>query len=99
MKGNSVMKSVIQKNKECYVCRTTMGLHSHHILYGTANRKLSEMYGLKVWLCGRHHHLGNESVHFNKELDLHLKTVAQEYYESNYGCRASFIDTFGKSYL
>ena len=43
--------------------------------------------------------MSDAGVHFNKELDLHLKRLAQEYYESNIGCRANFIDTFGRNYL
>ena len=93
------MESIIQKEKECYVCKNTIGLHSHHILYGTANRKLSELFGLKVWLCGPHHNLSNEGVHFNKELDLHLKRLAQEHYEARYGTRTDFRETFGRNYL
>lgn len=93
------MESIIQSEKECYVCKNTIGLHSHHILYGTANRKLSELYGLKVWLCGKHHNLSNEGVHFNKELDLHLKRLAQEHYEDRYGTREDFRETFGRNYL
>ena len=93
------MESVIQQEKECWVCKNTIGLHSHHILYGTASRRMSELYGLKVWLCGKHHNMSNEGVHFNKELDLQLKRLAQEYYEANYGCRLDFIDTFGRNYL
>ena len=89
----------MQKEKECYVCKTTIGLHSHHILFGSANRKHSERLGLKIWLCGRHHNMSSEGVHFNKTLDLDLKRLAQEYYEANYGCRTSFIDTFGRNYL
>lgn len=90
------MKSIIQKEKECYVCKTTLGLHSHHILYGTANRKQSELYGLKVWLCGKHHNLSNEGVHQNKELDLHLKQLAQTRFEETYN--ESFLKVFGKNY-
>lgn len=93
------MESIIQNDKECYVCKNTIGLHSHHILYGTANRKMSELYGLKVWLCGKHHNLSNEGVHFNKELDLHLKRLAQEHYEARYGTRVDFRETFGRNYL
>lgn len=93
------MKSIIQENKECYVCKNTIGLHSHHILYGTANRRMSELYGLKVWLCPKHHNMSDEGVHFNRELDLHLKKLAQEYYEANYGDRVDFRETFGRNYL
>ena len=92
-------KSVIQSEKECYVCGTTYNLHDHHIIYGYANRKLSEKYGLKVWLCAEHHNMGNQGVHFNKELDTHLKEKAQEYFESNYGTREEFMEIFGRSYL
>ena len=93
------MKSIIQENKECYVCKNTIGLHSHHILYGTANRRMSELYGLKVWLCPKHHNMSDEGVHFNRELDLQLKKLAQEYYEANYGDRVDFRETFGRNYL
>ena len=47
-------KSILQKNKECYLCRrfynlrTVRGLEEHHILYGRGRRELSERYGLKV---------------------------------------------------
>ena len=41
------MNSVLQSEKECFVCGTNLNLHSHHIFFGTANRKLSEKYGMK----------------------------------------------------
>lgn len=93
------MNSVLQNNKQCWVCGTELGLHDHHIIYGTANRKKSEKYGLKVWLCPYHHNMSNEGVHFNRPLDLQLKKLAQEHYEKNIGSREDFIKEFGKSYL
>lgn len=92
------MKSVLQTEKECYVCNTTYNLHSHHIIYGTANRKQSEKYGLKVWLC-REHHTGSHGVHFNRDLDMYLKKLAQMHFEAHIGARNEFIRVFGKSYL
>lgn len=92
------MESVLQKVKECYVCRTTNNLHSHHIFYGTANRKQSEKYGLKVYLC-QEHHTGNTGVHFQKDLDMHLKKIAQEHFEAEQGNREDFRRIFGRSYL
>ena len=92
------MRSVLQKTKECYVCKATCFLHEHHVLYGTANRKTAEKFGLKVWLC-LEHHTGNTGVHFNKDLDTHLKKYAQEYFEANIGDRERFRGLFGKSYL
>lgn len=55
-------KSIMQTKKECYVCGTTFNLHSHHVLFGTANRKLAEQDGLKVYLCWEHHE-GTNGVH------------------------------------
>lgn len=92
------MKSILQKNKECFVCRTTYGLHDHHIFYGTSNRKQSEKYGLKVWLCGADHNLSNMGVHFNKELDLELKQLAQRKFEETH-TREEFRAVFGKNWL
>lgn len=92
------MKSIIQDEKECFVCGTTLNLQDHHIIYGTANRKNSEKYGLKVWLC-QEHHTGGTGVHFNKDLNLHLKKLAQEQFEARFGGKEAFIRVFGKSYL
>ena len=92
------MKSIIQSSKECYVCGTTYNLQDHHIIFGTSNRKNSEKYGLKCWLC-QEHHTGSAGVHQNRDLDLHLKKLAQEYFETVYGARNDFREVFGKSYL
>lgn len=74
------MKSIIQDNKECFICRSP-NVEDHHIFYGTGNRQLSEQYGLKVWLCYEHHR-GNHGVHFNKALDDRLKATAEKrFYE------------------
>lgn len=89
------MKSIIQNNKECYVRKTTLGLHKHHI-FGASNRKHSERFGLTVFLCGYHHNLSNEGVHFQKDLDLHLKQLAQTKFEETYN--ESFLKIFGKNY-
>ena len=92
------MESIIQKEKCCYVCRTTYDLHDHHIFYGTSNRKQSEKHGLKVWLCGRDHNMSNNGVHFNKELDTELKQLAQRKFEET-NTREEFMAAFGKSWL
>ena len=92
-------KSILQSERECWVCGVEYGLHKHHIYGGVANRKLSEKYGLWVYLCGRHHNLSNEGVHFNRDLDLRLKQYAQEVFEARIGTRDDFRAIFGKSYL
>ncbi len=92
------MDSILQNKKECYVCGNAAALHSHHIFYGTANRKQSEKYGMKCWLCA-YHHLSDVGVHFDKNLDMHLKKKAQRKFEELHGTRKDFIRVFGKSYL
>ncbi len=91
-------KSIMQTEKRCYVCGTTYGLHEHHIFYGTANRKQSEKHGFKVYLCGRHHNLSEEGVHFDHELDLRIKRDCQRVFEKTHS-REEFISIIGKNYL
>ena len=40
------MKSILQTDRSCYFCGSVVGLEEHHIFAGTANRKISEKYGL-----------------------------------------------------
>ena len=76
------MKSIIQKDKECYICRSPY-VEEHHVFYGSANRSLSERYGLKIYLCPRHHR-GSAGVHFNPKLDRELKEVAEKKFREKY---------------
>lgn len=93
------MKSIIQKDKYCYVCMSRDNLHLHHIFYGTANRKISDKNGFTCWLCGYHHNLGGKNcVHENKELDLKLKKQCQKEFEEIH-IREEFISLIGKNYL
>lgn len=72
-------------------------LELHHIFMGNPNRKNSEKYGLKVWLC-KEHHTGNTGVHQDIKLDLALKRMAQREFEKKYG-RSEFMRVFGRNYL
>lgn len=92
------MKSIIQDTKECFITGCTTGLHEHHI-FGGANRKNSEKYGLKVWLLPELHNMSNNGVHFNKELDLVVKRAGQHAFERVHGSREEFIKIFGRNYL
>lgn len=91
-------KLVLQKNKECFFCHRTEGLHRHEVFHGTANRRKSIEYGCQVWLCGPHHNLSIEGVHFNKSRDDKLKRFAQEEFEKVYG-HEKFMEVFHKNYL
>lgn len=91
-------KSIIQDKKECYITGSTYNLHKHHIFEGIANRKLSEKYGLWVYLRADWHNMADYGVHFNKELDIELKVIAQRRFEEEYP-QLSFLQIFGKNYL
>ena len=91
------MKSIISDKQECFICHSTHNLQMHHIFFGTANRKLSEENGLKVWLCWDCHEGGN-GVHHNRELDLWHKKMAQKKFEETHS-REEFMKIFGKNYL
>ena len=93
------MESIIQSEKECYCCGTVQSLHLHHCFFGNPNRKLSDKYGLTVYLCHAHHNGSNAGVHFNKDLDEHLKQEAQRRFEEVHGDRAQFMAIFGRNYL
>lgn len=90
-------KSIIQKNKECFVTKSTTNLHKHHI-FGGANRKLSEKYGLWIYLRADWHDMSDYGVHFNKELDTRLKIIAQRRFIEEYP-HQDFIRIFGKNYI
>lgn len=95
------MDSVMQSEKVCYMCGRngySDELESHHCMGGN-NRKWSEKYGLKVWLCGnRCHRNGKQSAHQNSDVALKLKQDAQRKFEETH-TREEFREIFGKSYL
>lgn len=92
------MKSIIQDKKECIVCGS-WNVEDHHIYFGVAKRKLSEKYGLKVWLCPSHHR-GTNGVHGRDghKLDQELKQLGQKAFEWEH-TREEFMSIFGRSYL
>ena len=92
------MKSIIQTEKECYLCGSTLNLEKHHCIYGTGHRKLADKYGLTVWLCPFHHRDNKYGVHGNREFDLEMKRLAQETFESKHG-HDKWMQTFGRDYL
>ena len=93
------MKSILQNKKESYISGSTYNLEEHHIFFGTANRKVSEKNGLKVWLTSEEHR-GTYGVHgkLRRDLDIRLKQDAQKKYEETH-TREEFIKLIGKSYL
>ena len=91
------MQSIIQTDKKCFMCGRTEGLHKHHI-FGAANRRWSEEYGLWIYLCPPDHNMSDHGVHFNKALDLEIKRLAQREFEDTHS-REDFLRIFGRNYL
>lgn len=101
------MKSIMhKKDGTCYLCMRIHGDYSqkrtqeHHAIHGRGRRKLSEKYGLKVYLCFQHHTAdgGAEAVHRNAETDLLVKKEAQKAFEKRWPA-LGFREIFGKNYL
>ena len=91
------MKSILQEDKRCWLCGRVVGLEVHHILGGVANRKLSEKYGLKVWLC-HNCHTGRDGAQYDQQKNLQLKRDAQNAFERTHS-RKEWMTLFGKNYL
>ena len=90
------MRSIITDDMEhCIHCGSTM-VEIHHIMFGTANRKLSDKYGLVVPLCP-YCHRGGQGVHQNRQLDLKLKKLAQSKFEQEYP-DLDWLEIFGRNY-
>lgn len=99
------MKSIMQKKDgSCYLCMLLnqdysdkSDLEEHHIIYGSRH-KLSEKFGLKVYLCKKHHTAGGmDAVHFNPLLSAMLKDKAQRRFEVVFPDQ-DFMAIFGKNY-
>ena len=91
--------SIITENfNRCLVCGTYCNIHKHEIFFGRGKRELSIKYGLVVPLCGRHHNMSNDGVHFNRKLDLELKKLGQKAFEYKYP-NLNFLDIFHRNYL
>ena len=103
------MQSIVRGEREdkCIWCGRSGVLHKHHI-FGGANRKWSEKYGLYVHLCPEHHNMSDSGVHFNKEMMGYFHRLGQDSFEEWYcqehkaprdKARAEFMKIFGRNYL
>lgn len=103
------MKSILhdKSDRTCYLCMKLENnyaaypyLEEHHVMYGKGNRPLSEKYGLKIYLCYRHHNdqFSPVAVHNNKTIREMTCIDAQKAFEKVYPDK-SFREIFGKNYL
>lgn len=92
-------KSILQpmEPKECYLCGKRIRIERHHVMSGTANKKLAEKYGLWLYLCADCHR-GTEGAQYDAELNKQLKCIAQTAFEKLYGHKL-WMETFRKNYL
>lgn len=93
------MKSIISTDKRCYICHSCEMIEIHHV-FGGANRKISERYGLTVPLCHYCHNEPPNGVHQNKEIRKKLQKKVQKFAMLRYGWSVEdFRKLFGKNYL
>ena len=88
--------SLLSNEKECYLCMRRTGLERHHVMEGP-NRKLSEKYGLWVYLC-HDCHTGREGAQYDPDKSLRLKREAQREFEKIHG-HEMWMNEFMKNYL
>lgn len=101
-------KSILNTQKYiCYRCGKYGQTEKHHVMSGTANRRLSEEDGLYVYLCHTCHNEPPNGVHFNKKTMDWLRNKGQRAYEckmiqegmSPSEAREMFMKRYGKNYL
>lgn len=99
-------KSILQPKeaKYCYLCALLYGdyrtkrVQEHHVVFGSANRAVSEELGLKVNLCGSHHGNGKQAVHNNRAMARLLQQEAQKKFEETH-TREEWMRRIGRDYL
>ena len=85
--------------RTCHNCGSTYGIESHHVFFGSGQRKISDKMGFVVDLCYICHRSQPQGVHGgNRKLDLRLKREKQKEFEKEY-LRSDFIKLIGRNYL
>jgi len=72
-------------------------LEEHHAIFNAKNRKLSEKFGLKTYLCRAHHRESAEAVHKNRANRAIVEDAAQRAFEKHFP-ELDFIAIFGKNF-
>lgn len=95
------MQSIVTEYREnCIFCGRPTN-EEHHLLFGSASRRLAEEDGLKVPCC-ENCHTQNEvrcRVHDNPMAEKLSKMLGQAIYEAKIGSREDFRRRYGVSYL
>ena len=88
----------MQTEKESIFSGRTDSLEEHHIFYGRGLRKLSEKYGLTVWLTHDEHNEPPFGVHHCKAANRSLQRAGQLKFQETYP-ELDFMKIFGRNYL
>lgn len=91
----------------CYLCGSSDRVALHEVFFGQANRKKSKEDGMIIPLCFSHHNGSNAGIHFNHNLDIKIKQLAEKvwintYTEADMSYESKidkFIERYGKNYL
>jgi len=84
----------------CELCQYEIECARHHVFFGSANRTLSDKWGMVAWLCPACHDLvhSNACLPFGDSYNLMLKQRYQKMFEQRHPAE-SFIKIFGRNYL
>ncbi len=89
--------SIITNDLEhCIVCGKSKDA-LHEVFYGSY-RLVSIRYGMIIPLCLKHHTMGLNSIHNNRQLDLYYKKLAQQIFIKKYSYDL-FIKEFKIDYI
>lgn len=83
------MKSIMQKEKKCYLCGAKEGLEKIHIFDGDLDRKISEREGFWVWVAKS----------FRFKADLGMKQLCQLRYQKTHSWKEFLALTGGKTWV
>lgn len=88
-------KSIVQTERECFICGNTDPLERHHCFEG-AYHDQAERYGVTVFLCPLHHHMAHE----NESLLSYIRKKGQIALMRAQGwTEEQFIEHIGRSFL
>ena len=90
-----VVSLVVKDMHTCIFCGRPR--EAIHHAFGGANRKNSTKYHLLIPLCNEHHNTSYHSVHFDRDMDIKVKSMAQMAFENKYG-HEKFMEVFGKNF-
>lgn len=88
------MKSILQDERECFLCGKQGRLELHHTMNGKGWRKLSDEDGLVIYLCPDCH----RNVHDDAVLRKALKRLSQMRYLEEHSFK-EWMERYGKNYI